>query len=150
MGVNSILSALTILDKHFKIKKGAITIALDCESALKTCPPNNHICVQMPSFDVLQDIRNRLAMLPITVTWRWVERYQKKRGKKMNWWARNNFGMDLGVKFFLKKWQRKEQPFLPVQLFYKHWAVYYDNIKQLCINPKKFYKQIFHKRTRSY
>ena len=40
-GVDSILSTLAILVQHFKIKRRAITIALDCESVLKTCAGMN-------------------------------------------------------------------------------------------------------------
>ena len=61
-GVDSILSALAILVKHYKITSGEITIALDCDTALKTCPPNKPLNTQQASFDVLQDIRNRIKM----------------------------------------------------------------------------------------
>ena len=81
-GVDSILSALAILVKHHKITSGEITIALDCDTALKTCPPNKPLNIQQPSFDVLQDIRNRIKMLPIVIKWRWVEGHQKEKGKK--------------------------------------------------------------------
>ena len=36
-GVDFILAVLSILVKHYSIKKGAITIAFDCDLALKTC-----------------------------------------------------------------------------------------------------------------
>lgn len=142
IGVDSILSALTILVRHFEIKKGAITIALDCESDLKTCLPINPLSIKMPSFNILQDIRKRLAMLAITITWRSAKRHQKK-GKKIDWWARQNFAADLGAKdYFLKKCQHNKQLFQPIQLLYKYWALYYDNTKQLCKNPTELYKQI--------
>ena len=81
-GIDSILSALAILVKQFNIKKGEITVALDCSTALKTCPPTNPLKIQILSFDILQDIRNRLLLLPIMVKWRWVEGHQKEKRKK--------------------------------------------------------------------
>ena len=68
-GVGSILAVLEILVNHFKIKKGAITIALDCESALKTCAKDDPLSIRSKCFNILQDIQNRLNLLPIDVTW---------------------------------------------------------------------------------
>ena len=36
-GVDSILAVLAILVRHYNIKNGAITIAFNCKTALKTC-----------------------------------------------------------------------------------------------------------------
>ena len=80
-GVGSILAVLEILVNYFKIKNGAITIALDCKSALKTCAKNDPLSICSKCFDILQDIWNRLDLLPIDVTWRWVEGHQKEKGK---------------------------------------------------------------------
>ena len=86
-GVDSILSALAILVKHFNIKNRQITISLAFSSALKTCLPIKPLGVKILSFDFLQDIRNRLDMPPLAVTWRWVEGHQKEKGKIMGWLA---------------------------------------------------------------
>ena len=42
----------------------------------------------------------------------------------MDWWARRSFYVDLAAKSYLKIYQRADQPFIPIQLQYKHWAVY--------------------------
>ena len=84
-GVKSILSVLAILVKHYKITSGEITIDLDCDTALKTCPSNLPLNIQQASFDLLQDIKNRIKMLPIVIECRWVEGHQKEKGKKMDW-----------------------------------------------------------------
>lgn len=101
--VVSILAVIAILVRHYNIKKGAITIAFGCETAFKTCSKLEPLSIQMKCFDILQDIRKRLEILPIVVTWRWVEGHQKEKGKKMDWWARQNFRVDLAVKAYLKK-----------------------------------------------
>ena len=149
-GVDSILSALAILVKQYKITSGGITIALDCDTALKTCPPNKPLNIQQPSFDVLQDIRNRIKMLPIIIKWRWVQGHQKEKGLKMDWWARQNFAVNLAAKYFLRKCRRQKGPFRPIRLLHEHWSLYYAKTKQSCIDSKRLYKQIFHKKTRQY
>ena len=74
-GVDCILAVLAILVRHYKIKKGAITIAFDCATALKTCAKTDPLSINMKCFDILQDIRNRMDILPIEVLWRWVVRH---------------------------------------------------------------------------
>ena len=97
-GVDCILAVLAILVKHYNIKKGAITIAFDCATALKTCAKSDPLSIKIKCFDVLQDIRNRLDILSIEVSWHWVEGHQKEKGKKIDWWARRNFDVDLAAK----------------------------------------------------
>ena len=149
-GVDSILAVLAILVRHYNIKKGAITIAFDCETALKTCSKSDPLSIKMKCFDILQDIRNRLEILPIEVSWRWVEGHQKEKGKRMDWWARQNFGVDLAAKAYLRECRRAKRPFKPIQLKYEHWAVYCKNIKQSNIHQEKLYEQIFHTETMNY
>ena len=92
---------MAILVRHYKIKKGAITIAFDCATALKTCAKTDPLSIDMKCFDILQDIRNRMDILPIDVLWCWVEGHQKEKGKIMDWWARRNFDVDLAAKAYL-------------------------------------------------
>ena len=72
-GVDSILAVLAILVRYYNTKKGAITIVFDCETALKTCTKSDPLSIKMKCFDIPQDIRNRFEILPIEVSWRWVE-----------------------------------------------------------------------------
>ena len=68
--------------KHYSIEKVAITIAFDCDLALKMCAKSDPLSIKIKSFDILQDIRNRLDMLPIEVSSRWVEGHKKKKEKQ--------------------------------------------------------------------
>jgi len=149
-GVDYILAVLAILVKRYSIKKGVISIALDCDSVLKTCAKLDPLSMKMKIFDILQDIRNRLDMLLIEVLWRWVEGHLKEKGKTMDWWARRNFEVDLVAKAYLKVCQKEEQPFRPIQYKYKHWAVYSKQVKQSNIHPEKLYGKIFHTHTTNY
>ena len=149
-GVDSVLAAVDIVVKQYKITSGEITIALDCDTALKTCPPSKPLNIQQVFLDVLQDIRNRIKLLPITVKWRLVEEHQKEEGNKMDWWARQNFVVNLAARYFLRKCRRHKCQFWPIRLLYEHWSLYYAKTKQSCIDSKKLYKQIFHKKTCHY
>ena len=142
-GVDCILAVLVILMKHYNIKKGAITIALDCESALKTCAKSDPLSIEIKSFDILQDIRKILNILLIEVSWRWVEGHQKEKGKRMDWWARRKFDVNLAAKAYLKVCKKAKQSFIPIQFKYKQWAVYCKKVKQLIIHPEKIMKRYF-------
>ena len=108
-------SSTSNFGEALQYKKGVITIALDCETALKTCAKSDPLSIKMKCFDILQDIRTRLNILPIKVLWRWVEGHQQEKGKKMDWWARRNFHVDLAAKAYLKVCKKMEQSFMPIQ-----------------------------------
>ena len=78
-GVDCILAVLAILVKHYNIKKGAITIAFDYDTALKTCAKSDPLSIDMKCFDILRDIRNRVDILPIEVSWCWVGASEEKK-----------------------------------------------------------------------
>ena len=67
-GVDCILAVLAILAKHYNIKIGVNAIALYCESSLKTSDKSDPPSIKMKCFDILQDIRKRLHILPIEVS----------------------------------------------------------------------------------
>lgn len=77
--MDGILSALAVIVKHYGIKEGGIEIALDGLSAMKQASTDNYyISIHQSYFNIIQDIRNRIKMLPIEIKWCWVEGHQKK------------------------------------------------------------------------
>ena len=81
-GVDSILSALAILVKQLNIKKGRNHCCFRLFYSSITCLLINPLMILMPSFDVLQDIRNILKLLLITVKRRWDGRTPKRKGEE--------------------------------------------------------------------
>jgi hypothetical protein len=77
-GVAGILSAVAIIIQHYDITTGSVTIALDGQSALDVASVDTPMKIDRPDFDLIQDIRTRLSILPITVKWKWVEGHQKQ------------------------------------------------------------------------
>ena len=124
-------------------KEQIITIAFHCKTTLKICTKSDPLSIKMKCFDILQDIRNRLEILPIEVSWRWVEGHQKEKGKKMDWWARRNFDVDLAAKSYLKVCRKAKRPFKPIQLKDKYWVVYCKNVKQSNVHPENSMNRFF-------
>jgi len=78
-GIVGILATTAIIVKQFGIVTGEITIALDGESALDEACGEWPLAIDQASYDLLQEIRNRVRELPIDVKWRWVEGHPQPR-----------------------------------------------------------------------
>ena len=73
MGIDSLLTALEMIVKQYGTNKGAIEIALDNRLAMNQSADSEFLCPSQSCFDILQDIRERICISPIDITWRWVE-----------------------------------------------------------------------------
>jgi hypothetical protein len=138
-GIVGILSAVAVIIQQYDITKGSITIALDRESALDQASAETPLKVNQADFDILQDIRERLHILPIKVEWKWVEGHQDKKGRTLDWWALQNQKVDLNAKAFLAKCKQSNRKHHPVRLLYKKWALYVKGIKQSKIDKNSLY-----------
>ena len=49
-------------------------------------------------FDMLQDIHQRINLLPIDIKWRWEEGHQFERYGITSWWSRQNARVDILTK----------------------------------------------------
>ena len=101
-GIDGCLTLIEILVKVYNIQEGEVEIALDSQSALNQVSESEYLCALQTSFDILQDIRGRLQQLPIDIKWKWVEGHQDEKGKKLDWWARQNQKVDLSAKDFVQ------------------------------------------------
>ena len=143
-GMNGVLSAIAVIVKYYGIKEGEIEIALDGLSAMKQASTEDyHLSIHQSCFDIIQDIRNRIEMLPIKIKWRWVEGHQKERGRtKLDWWGRQNERVDLLCKKYLTRCIRTKRQYKSVRLWYEKWALYLNGIKQTTICKKKLYSEL--------
>jgi len=64
-----VLATVALLVKHFHITSGAITIALDGESAVDEASGDWPLQIDQQCFDYLQEVRNRVKALPIEAKW---------------------------------------------------------------------------------
>jgi hypothetical protein len=70
---------VAVITQQYDISAGSITIALDGESALDQASAETPLKIDQADFNILQDIRERLHILPIKVKWKWVEGHQDKK-----------------------------------------------------------------------
>ena len=99
---------------------------------------------------MLQDIRARIDLLPIKITWKWVEGHQDdNKYVALDWWARMNIKMDTLAKDFLADCTTMHPPreHKPQQLLYEKWALEIRGVKQSSITRDGLYVTIFGQRT---
>jgi hypothetical protein len=149
-GIAGILSAVAVIIQQHDITAGSITIALDGESALDQASAESPLKIDQADFDIQQDIREQLHILPIKVKWKWVEGHQDKKGKTLDWWALQNQKVDLNAKAFLAKCKQSNRKHRPVRLLYEKWALYVKEIKQSKIDKNSLYATLFAPRTIQY
>ena len=149
-GVAGILAAVAIIVQHYELTTGSITIALDGESALDVSAAATIMKIGQADFDLVQEIRTRISILPITVNWKWVEGHQDRKGKSMDWWARKNTIVDGKAKSYLKQCKREKRVHRPVRLLYEKWAVYVNGIKISKIDTEPLYATLFAPRSLEY
>ena len=152
-GVIGILSALSVLVHQHTITSGSVTIALDGESALKEASGSWHLKIDQPHFDYLQEARNRIATLPISITWRWVKGHQREKGiQNLDWWAVTNDYVDSKAKAFIKTTCEglTPCPLFPVQLLFEKWCLLVEVKKQATADKAFIYATLFAPRTYQY
>ena len=151
-GINGVLSAIAVIVKMKDINSGDIEIALDGLSAKNQVETNlDYLSVHQTCFDIIQDIRNRIELLPIKIKWRWVEGHQREKGRrKLDWWARQNERVDLLCKKFLTRCIIKRREYKSVRLWYEKWAIYLNGTKQSKICKKTMYSELRKQKTFDY
>ena len=75
--------------RFYEINRGSIQIGLDGEKAMIQARGNFPLCSKQRSF-MLVDIRNKIKLLPITVTFFWAERYQLQRHGRQSYMGELN------------------------------------------------------------
>lgn len=100
-GINGVLETLLIIIHYFNITQVEIEIALDGKSSLNTASDGDRLHCKQESFDILQDIHNKIDLLLLKIKWRWVEGHQDKKGKSLNWWVKKNQEVYTQAKAFL-------------------------------------------------
>ena len=129
-----VIVALTIVDilvRHHDITVGAITIALDGESALKECRGDWPLSLDQKAFDYLQDIWFWIQISPHIIHFRHVKGHQTDyvRYDQLDWWGQRNEDVDEGAKCFLapctigRTQSRKTQTHVQPLLHLEKWSI---------------------------
>ena len=104
--LTGVIAALTILDvlvRHHNITDGAVTIALDGDSALIQSGGDWPLSVDQPSFDYLQVIRSWIKLSSLKFSFHYVKGCQTDhvRYDQLDWWGKRNENVDQAAKRFL-------------------------------------------------
>ena len=145
-GIDGALSMLAVIIKFFNIEEGGFEIALDGQSAMNSAIASvENLKIHQSCYDILQDIRNRLKLMPegITIKWRHVEGHQKEKGRtNLDFWGIMNDKADSIAKSFLRKCVKQKRKHQAVQLWYEHIAIHINDEKQFNICKKAMYKSL--------
>jgi hypothetical protein len=101
-GINGVLTIVNEICKLHHITSDMIKMGLDGEEALKQSAGNWLLSPDQADFDMLCNIRAKLAVSPITWQWHWVCGHQDKHVPyhQLDYWARTNMEMDSLAKAF--------------------------------------------------
>jgi hypothetical protein len=102
-GVSGDISTVERVCKTHIVTSGSIEVGLDGQQAMKACEGHWTLNAGQPDFDLLQDIRAKLARSPLTWHWRWIEGHQDngKTFEELDRWVQVNVICDGGLaKYF--------------------------------------------------
>ena len=102
-GVIATLTILDVLVRHHNRMDGAVTIALDSDSALIQSGGDWPPSVNQPSFDYLQVIRAWIKLSHLKFNFYYIKSHQTKhlRYNQLDWWGKRNKDVDQATKRFL-------------------------------------------------
>ena len=142
-----------LCDVH-RVTSGAIEIGLDGEEAMKSVFAEWDPKPENADYDLILDIRRKLAKLPITATGRHVEGHQddprKRKGppKPLDRWAKLNVAMDARAKKLLRQRLGLHYPNIPFGE--EHLVVKFRGKKLSKIDIEALYEDIYGDKTKAH
>lgn len=143
---------MSIICEIHNITQGNVVIGLDGSQALETAAENWKLHAGQADYDMLTDIRRKVAKLPIDVGWHWIRGHQDdhQSTKNLDIWERNNVAMDTMAKEFWKHLKKCGYTPQPARFSMEGWAITIDGQKQSRVDKNLIYKKIFGRRTKQY
>ena len=97
------MTTIKALCDHHNITTGKVIVGVDCEGAINKVDADHPPKANEKHYDLIMECRRLRASLPVTVEFKWIEGHQDKKGKRLDWWARQNIRMDQRAKQFWRK-----------------------------------------------
>ena len=143
-GISMMLLIIQGVIRYHGITKGSIKLGLDGKKAMEQASGTFILHPKQRSFDMLVDIRKKIALLPITITFFWVEGHQLERHGKQSYMGDINDKCDYLAKQF---WQMKAgSRCLPNQLFHHSpWTISYKGKVAAYLNQQELYDHTYGK-----
>ena len=154
-----VIAALTIVDvlvRHHKITDGAVTIALDSDSALIQSSGDWPLSVDQVDFDYLQVIRAWIKLSPLKFSFYYVKGHQTDhvRYNQLDWWGQRNKDIDEAAKRFLHQCTTgpvsTRRSYIQPTLYLEKWALTLDGSKLTSITHNSLYISLYGGRTLEY
>jgi hypothetical protein len=149
-GIGCILTLLQAICSSHSITTGGVTIGLDGLQALKASSGRWPLHPAKPDFDMLSVIRHKLQVLPITVSWRWIEGHQDDRHDTLDRWARLNIKADTLAKAYWNFCAVSNMPVRSLPLADEGWSVWNGPTKHTSIPIRQLYLHTFGTITEDY
>jgi hypothetical protein len=127
------------------VETGQVTLGLDGEQALLTASELWPLQADQPNFDLLCDIRAKLAKLPIAVKWTWIEGHQDDdiTFAKLDPLAQDNVLADNLAKAYLNNLITQQYEPSIQRFGDEGWSVQIDGTKLARVNLKDIYKALY-------
>jgi hypothetical protein len=138
-GIAAIIIIVEAITTIYDIQTGAIELGCDCESALTAVFSHEYDTPSQPHYDLIHEIRKKLAASPIIWTPRHVRGHQDKhiQFKHLDMWSQLNVEMDSLAKSYWNETQPTIKPFYPRNTF--SWSVWIADRKMSNWDRTKLY-----------
>ncbi len=152
VGIAGIITAVEMLCARYSIKEGAIEIGLDGSEALNQSRGTWPLAPKQADFDMLCDIRRRLAQSNITWHWHWIRGHQDKHTplRLLDFWAQNNVYMDKLAKAFMAQAIAQDMDFGNDRFAEEGWSVSYRKEKLSRLITDDLYQDLIAKKMVAY
>jgi hypothetical protein len=149
-GVSGIIEIVGILCELHSIPAGVIEVGLDGEQAMKNISGTWPLQPRQADFDLLQDIRAKIAKSPVTWKWRWVEGHQAdtKKYSDLDRWGQLNVECDGLAKEYWNACTESNQWINNDSFGDEGWSVWIEGKKLTKIDQHYLYDYLFAQRTK--
>ena len=151
-GVSGIVSTTECICAAHGVTDGTIEVGLDGDQAMKAISGDWLLSADHPDFDLLQDLRAKIARSPLTWKFRWIKGHQDATTlfSDLDRWGQLNVICDGLAKAF---WNHcaLTSAWLPNQTFGdENWSVWIEGKKLSYLNKQQLYAYTFSARTTAY
>jgi hypothetical protein len=151
-GVSGIIETVGILCRLYSIQDGIIEVGLDGEQAMKSLSSTWPLHPRQADYDLLQDIRAKIAKSPITWKWRWVEGHQddSKNYSGLDRWSQLNVECDGLAKDYWNACMETDSSLANETFGDEGWSVWIAGKKLTHLDQHTLYEYRFSSRTKDY
>jgi hypothetical protein len=151
-GVSGVVATVNCACAAHGVTEDSIEVGLDGEQAMKAISADWVLKSDHPDFDLLQDLRAKLARSPVNWKWCWIKGHQDESASyiDLDRWGQLNVICDSLAKEFWNYCALTES-WLPNQTFGdEKWTIWIEGKKLAYLDKHKLYAYTFSARTTAY